>query len=171
MSRLEQELNPQASSERGRLTTIKLVEVSGQLSNHEISSQVAKLHAVVLQHRASGPTPEVAAERPPRRRQRRLSVAQVAKLKAAYRSGAAVNDLAARFKIHRSTVLEHLNRSDTPRRYPALDAFQVEEAAQLYEGGQSLRAIGIHFGRHAATVRLALIKVGVRLRDRNGWKR
>jgi hypothetical protein len=147
------------------------VEMSGQLSNQEVSSQISQLHAVVQEQRASGPPAEVAVERPPRRRQRRLSVVQVAELTAAYRSGVAINDLAERFKIHRSTVLEHLNRSDNPRRYPALDAFQVEEAARLYEGGQSLRAIGIHFGRHAATVRLALIKVGVRLRDRNVRKR
>jgi hypothetical protein len=76
--------------------------------------------------------------------------------------------LAALFRIHRSTVLDHLNRSGMARRYPALDAYQVEEAARLYEAGQSLRAIGIHFGRHASTVRLALIKTGVRTRDRNG---
>ena len=100
--------------------------MSGQLSNQEI--QISQLHAIVQEQRASGPTPEVAVDHSPRRRQRRLSVAQVAELAAAYRSGIAFNDLAARFKIRRSTVLDHLNRSDIPRRYPALDADQVEEA-------------------------------------------
>ena len=55
-----------------------------------------------------------------------------------------------------------------PRRYPALEACQVEEAARLYEAGRSLRTIGIYFGRHASTVRLALIKAGVHTRDRDG---
>lgn len=102
---------------------------------------------------------------------RRLDPAKVAELTAAYGTGVGINDLAAGFKIHRSTVLEHFNRSETPRRYPALDSAQVEEATQLYRRGQSLRAIGVHFGRHASTVRMALTKAGVRLRDRNGWER
>jgi len=148
-----------------------MVEVSGQLSNHETRSQVAQLHAVVLEQRAGGFAPPVAAEPTPRRRQRRLLAPQVGELAAAYRAGVPVNDLAAQFNIHRSTVLDHLNRSDTPRRYPALDSCQVEEAARFYEAGQSLRAIGIHFGRHASTVRLTLIKAGVHTRDRNGRAR
>jgi IS30 family transposase len=144
------------------------VEVSGQLSNHEIGSQVAQLHAVVLEQRNGGLVPQVAAEIAPRRRQRRLTAVELAKLSAAYRDGTPVNDLATQFRVHRSTVLDHLNRSGMPRRYRALDAYQVEEAARLYEAGQSLRAIGIHFGRHASTLRLALIKAGFRTRDRNG---
>jgi len=144
------------------------VEVSGQLSNHETPSQIAQLQAVVLEQRTGCLAPPIASEPTLRRRQRRLSAAQVEELAAAYRAGAPVNDLAAQFRIHRSTVLDHLNRSDTPRRYPALDSCQVEEAARFYEAGQSLRAIGIHFGRHASTVRLALIKAGVHTRGRNG---
>ena len=144
------------------------MEVSGQLSNHEIGSRIAQLHAVVLEQCAGGIAPAVATEPAPRRRQRRLSAAQVVKLTAAYRDGGPINDLAAHFRIHRSTVLDHLNRSGMARRNPALEACQVEEAARLYEAGQSLRAIGIHFGRHASTVRLALIKAGTHTRDRNG---
>ena len=78
---------------------VRSVEVSGQLSNHEIRSQVAQLHAVVLEQCADGTAPPVAAEPAPRRRQRRLSLAQVAKLTAAYRDEVPVNDLAALFRI------------------------------------------------------------------------
>jgi Helix-turn-helix domain len=45
---------------------------------------------------------------------------------------------------------------------------QVDEAARLYQTGQSPRAIATHFGRHASTIRPALIKAGVPTRDRNG---
>ncbi len=107
-----------------------------------------------------------------RRRQRRLLPAQVAELTTAYESGAAINDLAERFGIRRSTVLEHLNRSEPRRRrYPALEEHEVEVATQLYSSGLSLRNVGIALGVHASTVRLSLRRAGVPLRQRNGWNR
>jgi DNA-directed RNA polymerase specialized sigma24 family protein len=148
------------------------VEVSGELSNHDILSRIGQLHAVVLDQRADPATPPVLASAAPRRRQRRLPPAQVAELTTAYESGAAINDLAKRFGIHRSTVLEHLNRSETRgQRYPALDEHEVDVAMQLYGTGLSLRNVGIALGVHASTVRLSLRRAGVTLRQRNGWNR
>jgi IS30 family transposase len=96
----------------------------------------------------------------------------VAELTSACESGAAINDLAEQFEIHRSTVLEHLNRSEPRRRrYPALDESEVEVAVQLYATGLSLRNVGIALGVHASTVRLSLRRAGVPLRQRNGWNR
>jgi transposase len=96
----------------------------------------------------------------------------VAELTTAYESGVAINDLAERFGIHRSTVLEHLNRSEPrKRRYPALDEHGVEVATRHYGTGLSLRDVGIPLGVHASTVRLSLRRSGVPLRERNGWKR
>ena len=150
--------------------------MSGQLSNQGIREEISALWALTRENESitsvERPSPEPQpALNSPKRVCRRLDPAKVLELIAAYGTGLGINDLAVRFKIHRSTVLEHLNRSETPRRYPALDPGQVEEAAQLYRAGQSLRAIGVHFGRHASTVRMALIRAGVRLRDRNGWER
>jgi len=78
----------------------------------------------------------------------------------------AVDELARQFAVHRSTVLDHLNRSNARRRYPALDEGGVKEAVQLYRSGVSLRGIGTRLGVHASTVRLTLLRVGVRTRDR-----
>jgi lambda repressor-like predicted transcriptional regulator len=90
---------------------------------------------------------------------------------AAYEDGAAVNDLARRFGVHRSTVLDHLNRSQARRRYPALDEHGQDVAAQLYRSGLSLRDVGITLGVHASTIRMALMKAGVVRRDCRGQKR
>jgi IS30 family transposase len=100
-----------------------------------------------------------------------LSADQVQELTTAYARGVAINDLADRFGINRSTVLEHLKRSQTRRRYPALDARCVEEAAVLYRSGLALADIGSVFEVHATTVRLALLRVGVEMRDCQGRAR
>jgi len=153
------------------------VEVSGQLSNQAIREEINALwiltrdNVSVTSLERTPPESQPLALHTPKRVCRRLDPAKVEELTAAYGTGVGINDLAGRFKIHRSTVLEHLNRSETPRRYPAMDPGQVEEAARLYRQGQSLRALGVHFGRHASTVRMALIKARVQLRDRNGWER
>ena len=52
-----------------------------------------------------------------------------------------------------SPVLDHLNRSASKRRYPALDQSQVAEAANLYRSGKYFGDIGIAFGVHTSTVR------------------
>jgi IS30 family transposase len=145
-----------------------VVEMSGELSNQEISLRIRQLHAVVQEQHTSGVVPVVVATHAPRRRQHRLSADRVCALLAGYESGVPVPVLAKQFTIHKSTVLNHVNRSNTKRRYPVLYADQVAEPARLYEAGQSLRAIGIQLGRHPATVRRALIKAGVQIRHRRG---
>ena len=117
----------------------------------------------VLEMDPSGPSRAVL--RTPKRVFRRLEPAKVVELIRAYDEGVPVNDLAAQFNLHRSTVLEHLNRAAPKRRYPAMDQAQVEEAAQLYQAGKSLRDVGIHFGVHASTVSRNLTGAGVPLRD------
>jgi DNA-binding CsgD family transcriptional regulator len=88
-----------------------------------------------------------------------------------YERGTPVNMLADRFHIHRSTVLDHLNRSTVRRRYPALDDRGIRTAKQLYGGGLSLRDVGLTLEVHASTVRTALLNAGVPLRDHQGRKR
>jgi len=47
--------------------------------------------------------------------QRRLSPTDIDDLVNAYRAGATINQLAAEFSIHRTTVAEHLDRLGVPR--------------------------------------------------------
>jgi hypothetical protein len=41
----------------------------------------------------------------------------------------------------------------------------------LYRGGQSLKNVGVHFGVHASTIRSALLRAGVAMRDCQGRER
>jgi DNA-binding CsgD family transcriptional regulator len=139
------------------------VEVTGQLSNHSVAGLVARLHlSLTSRDQVLHPHPKAAdatvTPSPPRRRQRCLSDDQVRSLVEAYKAGIAINELAAEFHVHRSTVLDHLNRAGTKRRHPAVDSHQVEEAAQLRGAGKSFRDIGRHFGVHASTVRQHLVR-------------
>jgi len=84
-----------------------------------------------------------------------------------YERGAPINELADQFAIHRSTVLDHLNRSFARRRYPVLDDKGVEVAKRLYGSGLSLRDVGTALEVHASTVRSALLNAGVQMRDRH----
>jgi hypothetical protein len=148
-----------------------VVEMMGQLSNHNRYLRLTQLHTTVLGLCSSDSTQPKSSYHAPRRSQHRLSPEQVLDLMTAYRSGVAVNALAERFSVHRSTVLDHLNLADTPRRYPSLSDYQVEEAARLYRAGQSLRELGLRYGVHASTVRSAFIRNNVVMRDQHGWER
>jgi DNA-binding CsgD family transcriptional regulator len=97
-----------------------------------------------------------------------MSPKRVHELIAAYKTGVPINELARQFEIHRSTVLAHVNRAGTRRRYPALGRPEVKEAAELYQSGQSLRTIGVRFGVHASTVGQYLVRAGIKLRDCQG---
>jgi len=92
----------------------------------------------------------------------------VESLVVSYGMGTPINELAKDFEIHRSTVLDHLNRSPARRRYPALDSHGVEVAERLYRAGLSLREVGAALSVHASSVRQALIRAGVPTRDAHG---
>ena len=85
-----------------------------------------------------------------------------------YERGTPVNMLADEFRIHRSTVPDHVNRSTARRRYPALDDGGVQTAEQLYRTGLSLRDVGLVLKVHASTVRSVLLRAGVLLREQHG---
>jgi transposase-like protein len=48
--------------------------------------------------------------------QTRLSPTDIERLVARYRTGTPINDLAAEFEIHRTTVMKHIERGGAPRR-------------------------------------------------------
>jgi hypothetical protein len=79
-----------------------------------------------------------------------------------------INDLVDRYKVDQSTVTQHVKRAGVQLRLPALLAEEVDEAMQLYQAGQSLRKLGLHFGVRDTTVRSALLRAGVKMRDCQG---
>ena len=81
----------------------------------------------------------------------RLSPAQVTALVEAYRSGASVYGLAARFGIHRATVSAHLHRHGVTMRRRGLDEQGVDHVVRLYEQGWSVARIGARLGIDGGT--------------------
>jgi DNA-binding transcriptional ArsR family regulator len=102
---------------------------------------------------------------------RRLSDDEVTELVARYHAGATIYDLAERFKIHRTTVSQHLHRRGVTMRGLSLDESQVDHATWLYERGWSVARIGSYLGVNGGTVWLALRAHRVRMRDTHGRER
>ena len=97
--------------------------------------------------------------------QRRLAPGEVADLVAGYCRGVPVEELAASFRVNRTTVLGHVRRHGVPKRdRRALQGGDVERAAELYAGGQSAEWVAAQLGVAASTVRRALKDAGVVLR-------
>lgn len=110
----------------------------------------------------------------PRRRFRltsRLGPEQVNELVAAYESGVSSNQLVIDYGIAKGTVLKLLRANKATMRRQGLNAATTKEAAALYQDGKSLATIGAKFGVNPTTVRSALVKQGVALRDSHGRDR
>lgn len=71
--------------------------------------------------------------------QTRLSASNRERLLAGYTEGVPIQELAARFKIHRATVREIVRRAGHPRRSPEHSEQIRTEAAHLYAEGLTLR--------------------------------
>lgn len=111
------------------------------------------------------------APRTNRQVQRRLSEPEVDELVRRYLEGSTVYELAHQFSIRRQTVSEILERRGVARRYQKISPEQLDLACTLYADGLSLTMVGKQLGRRAETVRQALMKAGVEIRSRNGWRR
>ena len=97
--------------------------------------------------------------------QLRLGPGEVADLVAAYRTGVPVEELAASFRVNRTTVLGHVRRHGVPKRdRRALKGDEVDRAVALYARGQSADVVAAQLGVAASTVRRALNDAGVALR-------
>jgi transposase-like protein len=92
----------------------------------------------------------------------------------AYTEGSSVAAVAAEYSVDRRTVAAHLERHGVARRGNSkhkLSPEDVVEATGLYRAGGSLAAVGRHLGVAPATVRKELIRAGIDLRNRSGWRR
>lgn len=102
---------------------------------------------------------------------RRLSPAQIAELVQAYRDGDGTPELRRRYSLSQGSVLKILHSHDVTMRRQGLTGEQIANATDLYGAGQSLAKIGIKLGVEAGTVRRALLKQGVQMRDTHGRQR
>ena len=99
--------------------------------------------------------------------QRRLAPVEVGALVDAYRQGVPVEELAASFRINRTTVLGHVRRHGVPKRdRRALRQDDVERAVKLYPEGRSADWVAAELWVVPSTVRRALKDAGVTLRPR-----
>ncbi|HEX4492092.1 MAG TPA: helix-turn-helix domain containing protein [Acidimicrobiia bacterium] len=103
-----------------------------------------------------------------RQTQIHLTSDQVDDLITSHLDGESIAELAARFGIHRTTVMKHLDRAGVERRAGVIER-HLERARTLYESGLSLAKVGEHFGVDGETVRQSLKRAGVVIRRRNGW--
>ncbi|HEY6737024.1 MAG TPA: hypothetical protein VI322_04895 [Candidatus Saccharimonadia bacterium] len=99
---------------------------------------------------------------------RKLSDEEIAELVNAYRGGATVRELGARFGVHRTTVSSHLLRKGVKVRGHSMTDSEVDQAAALYGNGLSVERIGQRLGFNGGTVWLALRNRGVQMRPASG---
>ena len=140
-------------------------EVLGRYSNH--TDQGKRLASVlgIVPKRQGAPI-----SKPTKQIQRRLRPAEIEELLVAYQSGGTLYELADRFRVQRATVCHVLERHGVPTRYRLVEGVKLQAAIDAYQHGQSLATIGHELGVSLDTVRAVLMKAGVRLRPRPGWR-
>ena len=98
--------------------------------------------------------------------QTRLSASNHAELLAGYADGVPVQELAARFQVHRGTVTKLVRQAGLGVRRPAVPEPVRQEAVRLYADGLTLVEVGEQLGINDKTVRLLVIEAGGTLRPR-----
>jgi transposase-like protein len=98
---------------------------------------------------------------------------EVLELVRCYQDGETVVMLARSFGLHRTTVLEHLERHGVPRRQVVakLDTGEVERAAERYRSGRSVKDLAAEFGVADETMRTSLVRAGVVMRRKGRPRR
>ena len=137
----------------------------GRYSNREqMASHLEELARMV-------PAPDRVVRRPAKKFQHRLRPDEAEQLVDDYREGALVKDLVARYRVNQTTVTHHVRRAGVRLRYPNSLRNKISEAADLYRSALSLAAVSIQFGVDPDTIRRALLRAEVRMRDNQGRDR
>ena len=104
--------------------------------------------------------------------QRRLTSAEIEQLIHLYREGASIDALARRYKIHRTTVIHHLDRAGIARRRVVrkMTDASVALAAERHAQGASLALVASEFAVHERTLARELLRAGTSIRPRRGWR-
>ena len=105
--------------------------------------------------------------------QRRLSQAESDALVGLYRDGSSIDALARKYRVHRTTVIHHLDRAGIARQrvIRKMTDESVALAAARYEEGASLALVANEFGVHQRTLARELRRAGASIRPRRGWSR
>jgi hypothetical protein len=85
-----------------------------------------------------------------RQAQRRLTTEQVEQLAAEYQAGDSVQNLARNWRLHRTTVAEHLRRAGVVVRQRGIPIAQLGEAERLYWDNLSVRRPFLLNAQHQA---------------------
>jgi len=104
-----------------------------------------------------------------RQAQRRLTSEQVEQLVVEYQAGDSMQNLASKWRMHRTTVADHLRRAGVAVREGGIPAERLDEAIRLYGEGRSCQRLARLYGCNSETVRQALKRAGVSLRS--PWER
>jgi len=110
--------------------------------------------------------PNEASPSPAYRTLRRLRPDELDDIVVAYASGATVEELAAKYNVHRITIGKQLRKRGIQTAAPRVRPEYVCEAVQLYEAGSTLVQIAARFGVGRNTIRLHLIASGVQMRKK-----
>lgn len=85
---------------------------------------------------------------------------------AAYTAGVPVQELTARFGVHRGTVWAVVRRAGLDARTPGVSVETREEAARLYADGLTLVQVARQLGLGDEAVRAAVVACGGTIRPR-----
>lgn len=91
--------------------------------------------------------------------QRRLDEPAVQLLTQAYLEGLGVAELAARFRVHRNTVAQHLARAGIERRKRPVLGGRLDEVLALREQGHSYYRISRDLGVPESTIATAIMRI------------
>jgi lambda repressor-like predicted transcriptional regulator len=103
--------------------------------------------------------------------QRHLSPTDINELIAAYHAGATINELAHRYRLHRTTVAVTFDRHHVER-HRAQGEWTSETlaaAADFYATGLSLAAVAARYGIDPQTVANRFRRARIPTRPRRGW--
>jgi Mor family transcriptional regulator len=105
-------------------------------------------------------------------KQRRLDQEQLLQLIAQYIDGQSVAQLSRSWKLHRTTIVNHLKRHGVERRphKRKMTDTQVTAAAERYRTGESLVKLGRHYNVDSQTVSKELRVAGITIRPKGRWR-
>jgi transposase-like protein len=161
------------------------VDLWGRLSNppaaiETVAAQGFAANRGNTKSAESGPgtVPESSHRPPPEEKgrlsnpiQRRLSPTDTDDLIAAYHAGATINELAHRYRLHRTTIAAHLDRHHVERHdsHGEWTSETLADAADLYASGLALAAVAARYGVDPQTVANRFRRAGIPVRPRRGW--
>jgi len=106
--------------------------------------------------------------KPPRQLQSRLAPDAIIQFEEDYQAGLTIQELAAKYGVHRTTATRHLKERGIPIRKQTMGEKDIARAVQLYQSGLSTVRVAEHFDQSPNTIRAALLAAGVKFRDTHG---